>query len=68
MEQPTAEEKKTVEVNFLEKFITMKVPVNLKKYNEYFKDDIEKMIKNHGGIIVKYTFIEESNSHNWEVK
>ena len=68
MEQPTAEQKKKVDVNFLEKFITMKIPKELKKFNEYFKNDIEKMVQNHGGIIVSYTYNEESNSHTWEIK
>lgn len=68
MEQPTAEQKKKVDVNFLEKYITMKIPQELKKFNEYFKNDIEKMVQNHGGIIVSYTYNEESNSHTWEIK
>jgi hypothetical protein len=63
---PTAEEKKQVQVNFNNNEVELIIPDNLEKFTEYFKNDIQNMITNHGGLIIDYS--QEKNKHIYKIK
>lgn len=61
----TPEQKKKINVNFLENFITMEIPDELIKYSDELKADFENMIMNHGGKIMDYK--QTLNKHTWKI-
>ncbi len=61
----TPEQKKKINVNFLENFVTMEIPDELIKYSDELKSDFENMIMNHGGKIMDYK--QTLNKHTWKI-
>jgi len=61
----TPEQKKKINVNFLENFVTMEIPDELQNYSDELKQDFENMIMNHGGKIMDYKQTE--NKHTWKI-
>lgn len=69
--KPTQEEKKEVSINFNMNEVLANVPSKLiEKYNNYFQDDIESMIKNSGGIIIDFEHQSNENesTYKWIIK
>lgn len=69
--KPTQEEKKEVNINFNMNEVLANVPSKLiEKYNNYFQDDIESMIKNSGGIIIDFEHKSNENesTYKWIIK
>jgi len=71
--EPTKEEKKMVNINFQNNEVILTIPNGLdKKYPNYFKNDVEKMIINSQGMIIDFSDITnlelENKQYKWKIK